>query len=130
MTINKIDIAVACFVILVGIYLVAQAPAPLADESEIKGVKIHVNTLLQLVANENNKARTLWTKRIVVDGKKAGLKFGEDWRKKGIDEGPLPALFLRETASLLEKSPIPLSLFLGSDFPISQANKFKGHQAD
>lgn len=62
-------------------------------------------------------------------GEKVWSDVGEDWRTKNIDKGPLPALFLRETAALLEKSPIPLSLFLGSDFPISSANKFKGRQA-
>jgi len=47
-----------------------------------------------------------------------------------VDQGPLPALFLREVATHLEKSSVPLSLFLGSDFPISSSNKFKGKQAE
>ena len=40
----------------------------------------------------------------------------------------LPALFLRETAESLRRSPVPLYLFLGSDFPISDANRFTGLQ--
>ncbi|VAW97875.1 hypothetical protein MNBD_GAMMA23-2508 [hydrothermal vent metagenome] len=130
MTINRIDIAAASFVVLLSIYLFAQAPVPISNEHEKKGEKIHVNILFEVVAAENNKARKLWTKQIVVNGNKSGLKFGEDWHKVNVDKGPLPALFLRKTASLLEKSPVPLSLFLGSDFPISSSNKFKGRQAD
>ncbi|PCJ16003.1 MAG: hypothetical protein COB04_11890 [Gammaproteobacteria bacterium] len=129
MVVNKIDVVVFCSMGLLAVYLFVQAPAPIAIANDLAGEKIHVNTLLTLVAQENNKARKLWTKQIVVAGKKSGLKFGEQWRDEGVDEGPLPALFLRETASLLEKSPVPLSLFLGSDFPISSANKFDGQQA-
>ena len=129
MKLHKIDIVAACFVVVLGIYLVVQAPAPIDDDPGNKGEKIHVNRLLELVANENNVVRTMWTKSIVVDGKKVGFGFGEEWKKDGVDEGPLPALFLRQTASLLEKSPVPLSLFLGSDFPINTANKFTGYQA-
>lgn len=55
--------------------------------------------MLELVAAENNKVRKLRIKQIVVKGKKAGLIFGEDWRKDGVDKGALPAIFLRETAS-------------------------------
>ena len=44
--------------------------------------------------------------------------------------GPLPALFLRETAEGLRRSPVPLYLFLGSDFPINDANKFTGLQTE
>ncbi len=44
--------------------------------------------------------------------------------------GPLPALFLRETAKGLCRSPVPLYLFLGSDFPINDANKFTGLQTE
>jgi len=130
MKINRTDIAVLLLFFLLGVYLLAQSPEPLEDESQAKGERIHVNMMFAIVAEENNKARKQWTKQIVVAGKKVGLKFGEDWRKHQLDEGPLPALYLRETAKHLEKSPVPLSLFLGSDFPISSANKFKGRQAD
>jgi len=40
----------------------------------------------------------------------------------------LPAQFLRATAVSLEKNPVPLGLYLGSDFPISSVNKFTGKQ--
>lgn len=128
MAINRIDIAAVSFVTVLSIYLFVQAPVPIANKQDKKGEKIHINTLLEIVAAENNKARKIWTKEIVVNGQKSGLKFSEDWHKKNIDKGPLPALFLRKTASLLEKSHVPLSLFLGSDFPISSSNKFKGRQ--
>ena len=39
-----------------------------------------------------------WTKEIVGNGKKAGLAFGEDRRKRGVEKDPLPALFLHEMA--------------------------------
>ena len=35
---------------------------------------------------------------------------------------------MRETAESLRRSPVPLYLFLGSDFPISDANRFTGLQ--
>jgi len=38
-------------------------------------------------------------------------------------------LFLRKTASFMEKSPVRLSLFLGSNYPINQANEFEGLQS-
>ena len=129
MKINRIDIAAATLVGVLSIYLFVEAPTPMINEEKTKGEKIHVHALFKIVAEENNKARKQWTKHIVVNGIKVGLKFGEDWRESNVDKGPLPALFLRETASHLEKSPVPLSLFLGSDFPISTSNKFKGQQA-
>jgi len=55
MRVNRIDIAAASFVVILGIYLFVQAPAPMQDEEDKKGEKIHVNTLLELVAAENNK---------------------------------------------------------------------------
>ena len=66
--------------------------------------------------------------RIVGDGQRQGLEFGEDWREPDSETGPLPALFLRETAENLRRDPAPLYLFLGSDFPINDANKFTGVQ--
>ena len=130
MKINRIDIVTLSILSLIGLYLFVQSPAPLADENQTKGELISVNTLFNIVAEENNKARKQWTKQIVGAGKKVGLKFGENWRKQHVDKGPLPALFLREVATHLEKSEVSLSLFLGSDFPISSANKFKGRQAE
>ena len=129
MRINRIDIIGLTLVGLLGVYLVVQAPAPLADRAEASGELIPIETLFRLIAEENNHARRQWTKYIVVAGQKSGLKFGEQWKENDTDQGPLPALYLREVATNLEKSQVPLSLFLGSDYPISSANKFKGRQA-
>ena len=52
------------------------------------------------------------------------------WKDEDVQAGPLPALFLRETAARLEASPVPLGLFLGSDYPISPSNRFQGAQAE
>lgn len=129
MKINRIDILVLTLLGVVGVYLFVQSPIPLVEE-QTNGYLIPVNAMFKMVAEENNKVRKQWTKQIVVAGNSSGLKFGEDWRKDGVEQGPLPALFLREVATHLEKSHVPLSLFLGSDFPISSANKFKGRQAE
>ena len=128
MKINRIDMLIGGLFLLVGIYLFVEAPKPLEIQKEAKGELLPIKILFDIVAHENNVVRSLWTKKIVVSGKNFGLKFDEDWRNKKIEAGPLPALFLREVSKHLEKSPIPLSLFLGSDFPISSVNKFEGKQ--
>jgi len=89
-----------------------------------------VSEVLEMVSKENDVTRTLYTKAIVGKGKKQGMKFDEDWRKDDVEAGPLPALFLRGVANSIKKSPVPLGLYLGSDFPINAANKFTGQQAD
>lgn len=89
-----------------------------------------VEEVLEMVAKENDVTRTLYTKAIVGKGKAQGMKFDEDWRKDNVEAGPLPALFLRGVASSIRKSPVPLGLYLGSDFPINAANKFQGQQAE
>lgn len=89
-----------------------------------------VQEAFEIVAKENDVARKLFTKGIVGPGKKAGLKFDEDWRKEDVEAGPLPALFLRGISSFIQKTDVPLGLFLGSDFPINSANEFIGKQAD
>ena len=89
-----------------------------------------VDEVLEMVAKENDVTRTLYTKAIVGKGKKQGMKFDEDWRKDEVEAGPLPALFLRGVATSIQKSPVPLGLYLGSDFPINSANKFEGKQAE
>jgi len=89
-----------------------------------------VSEVLEMVAKENDVTRTLYTKAIVGGGKKVGMKFDEDWRKDDVEAGPLPALFLRGVANSIRKSPVPLGLYLGSDFPINAANKFTGQQAE
>ncbi len=89
-----------------------------------------VSDVLEMVAKENDVTRTLYTKAIVGKGKAQGMKFHEDWRKDDVEAGPLPALFLRGVATSIKKSPVPLGLYLGSDFPINAANKFVGKQAE
>jgi hypothetical protein len=71
-----------------------------------------------------------WTAEIVTAGEKSGLKFDEKWREKESAAGPLPALFLREAATAMRKTQVPLGLFLGSDYPINQSNMFTGTQAE
>ncbi|MEM9001711.1 MAG: DUF3365 domain-containing protein [Bacteroidota bacterium] len=89
-----------------------------------------VEQVLEMVAKENDVTRTLYTKAIVGKGKKQGMKFDEDWRKDDVEAGPLPALFLRGISTSIRKSPTPLGLYLGSDFPVNNANKFEGKQAE
>jgi len=89
-----------------------------------------VEEVLEMVAKENDVTRTLYTKAIVGAGKKQGMKFDEDWRKNEVEAGPLPALFLRGIATSIKKGDVPLGLYLGSDFPVNNANKLKGKQAE
>ena len=110
------------------VYLFASAPPPLPEQAG--DANIPIARVFALVEAENDVVRALWTKEIVGAGKQTGLKFNENWREPGEDAGPLPALFLRATAMSLEKDPVRLSLFLGSDFPISPANRFQGLQQD
>lgn len=110
------------------IYLFVSAPAPLPDEV-FSGTKIHVNEMFKILNAENQAVRAKWTVT-VSEGKKAGLKFDERWKEEGVDAGPLPALFLRETATSLAHSPTLLRLFLGSDFPIVASNRLEGVQKE
>jgi len=112
-----------------GIYLFVSAPPPL-DDQKTGQATIPVEQMLTLLQAENAAARAIWTKEIVGEGKKVGLKFDEHWRDADLEAGPLPALFLRETAKSMEKSPLRLSLFLGSDYPISPDNRFEGLQQE
>ena len=111
------------------IYLFATRPAPLAD-GQAAGRTVPIEQVFRILAAENDAARALWTAEIVGPGPKAGLKFHEKWRDADVAAGPLPALFLRESATAVQKSKVPLGLFLGSDFPISQSNRFTGAQAE
>ena len=121
---------IVCLVLIcLGIYLFVSAPPPLEDKQAV-GTSIPVVRMFEILKTENDAVRSLWTKEIVGMGKQSGLKFDEHWRDEGIDAGPLPALFLRETAKSLERNPSPLSLFLGSDYPINEANRFEGLQLD
>jgi len=110
-----------------GVYLFVSAPPPL-EQSKAAGKAIPVERMFEVLKAENDVVRALWIKDVVGAGKQAGLKFDEHWRDADVEAGPLPALFLRETAKSLERNPTPLSLFLGSDFPINQANRFEGLQ--
>ena len=106
---------------LAGVYLFATRPVPLQAE-QAAGRSVPVETVFRIVAAENDAARKLWTVDIVGAGAKVGLKFHEKWREPAMEAGPLPALFLREASTALQKTRMPLGLFLGSDFPISQSN--------
>ena len=113
------------------VYLFYSAPEVVNDtHTESVEYKYSSQDLFTILAGINDKARTLYTKSIVGAGKKSGLKFDENWELENVDAGPLPALFLRETSMLIEKSSVELGLYLGSDFPISKANKFQGLQSE
>jgi hypothetical protein len=111
------------------IYLFATRPEPLAD-GQAAGRTVPIERVFRILAAENDAARALWTAEMVGVGGKAGLKFHEKWRDADVQAGPLPALFLRESATAVQKSKVPLGLFLGSDFPIAQSNRFTGAQAE
>lgn len=112
---------------VLGVYLFATAPANL-DDSASGGREVPVETLFRLLDAENASIRAIYTAEIVTPGLKKGLKYREDWKTKDVHAGPLPALFLRETANRLQQRVPELSLFLGSTFPIEDSNHFKGMQ--
>ena len=124
---NKSFIISSLILIAVIVYLFVTAPPPLPEHTD-SGKRIPTRLVLQLANQENKHARSLYTKEIVQAGKKQGLKFDEQWQQDSIIAGPLPAQFLRETAMYLEKSPVRLGLYLGSDFPINQVNRLSGEQ--
>lgn len=112
------------------VYAFLMGESDVFSEEASDVASIPVETALEIVAAENAKIRKLWTGQIVGPGKKAGLAFDEEWRSDTVDAGPLPALFLREMATYLHRTDVPLNLFLGSEFPISDANKFSGEQLE
>lgn len=125
----KNSIVVILSLLALCIYLFAEAPMPLPDRNAYSGEElVPMSTVFNMLATENNAARGLYTRRIVGDGKIQKLRFHERWHNDTIEAGPLPALFLRETAIQLEKSGVRLGLFLGSDFPIVATNKLIGNQ--
>ncbi len=126
---NKTFTLVLAFLGVVMVYLFYTAPPPL-DETGTGGLQVSVKQVLEILNEENRLTRELYTKEIVGHGKKAGLDFDENWRDDDIQAGPLPAQFLREVASTLEKSPVTIGLYLGSDYPINQANLFEGKQME
>jgi len=123
---QKFIIAVLILVAVI-VYLFVEAPPPL-ESNTLSGRAIPVETLFKVLAQEQATARALYSKEIVGEGIKAGLKFDENWRKPDVPAGPLPALMLRETALGLEKHSTHVGLFLGSDFPIAASNQFAGKQ--
>jgi adenylate cyclase len=122
------SVILALALVTLAVYLFVQAPAPLPEKMALKGRTVPIETVLTIVAAENDVARALYTMDIVSAGLAVGLAFDEKWREPAVEAGPLPALFLREAAKSLQKSPVPLGLFLGSDFPLSPANRFAGKQ--
>jgi hypothetical protein len=123
-------LAFVLIALLAGVYLFVNAPPALPEGEASARKKLTARDLLEICAAENAVVRELYTKSIVEAGQKAGLKFDEKWEEAKVDAGPLPALFLRETAKSLAKAPSPLGLFLGSDAPINKANRFAGVQED
>lgn len=114
---------------VLSIYLFVSAPPPLTEKTAADAV-IPVEQMFEILKAENDVVRAMWTQEMVSAGKRVGLKFDERWRDADVEAGPLPSLFLRETAKSLEKNPTPLSLFLGSDYPINSANRFEGLQME
>lgn len=117
--------------ITLSVYLFVTAPPPLeTEDGRGDAEEIPISTVIDTIAAENSVARSLYTKEIVGKGMGVGIAFSEFWRKEDVQAGPLPALYLRIAAASLQKSPVPLGLFLGSDYPIAPSNKFKGKQAE
>ncbi|MDH5601879.1 MAG: hypothetical protein OEY78_11320, partial [Gammaproteobacteria bacterium] len=126
---SKQQFAIAVLILMMLIvYLFVTAPPPLQDEKK-SGTQLPIEFVLRLANEENKVVRKLYTKEIVQAGKKIGIKFDEQWQEKSVVAGMLPAQFLRETATYLEKSPVRLGLYLGSDYPINRANLLEGLQA-
>ncbi len=123
-----VAVVVAVAAVLVAV-VVVNAPPPDGVASD-GGPPVPIAAVFAVLEAENDSVRRLWAEDIVGAGQEQGLLFDEDWHEEGLDAGPLPALFLRETAENLRRSPAPIYLFLGSDFPINDANKFTGLQAE
>jgi len=120
-------IAVLILTIII-VYLFVTAPPPLENEKK-SGIQLPIEFVLRLANEENKVIRKLYTIEIVQAGKKSGIKFQEEWQEESVIAGMLPAQFLRETAMYLEKSPVLLGLYLGSEYPINRENLIEGIQA-
>lgn len=125
---KRFIVTVIVFLMLI-VYLFVTAPPPLHDKKTF-GMQLPIEFVLRLADEENKIVRSLYTKEILQAGKKIGIKFDEDWQNKSVTAGLLPAQFLRETAMYLEKSPVRLGLYLGSDYPINKANLLEDLQLD
>lgn len=115
-------------VVALTVYLGVSAPPPLPDGKSPAGAVVPVKVLFDALASEQAAARATYTEEIVGPGLKAGLKFSESWQAEGVEAGPLPALLLRETSQRLQRANVEVGLFLGSDYPIAEVNRFKGQQ--
>jgi len=113
--------------VVLSVYLFISAPAAL-EEQKHEEKTIPIAYALEILEHENDIARTIYTKDIVSAGAKRGIKYDENWEDDDVHAGPLPAQFLRLTAQSLEENPVPLGLFLGSDYAISKSNAFEGAQ--
>lgn len=127
---NSAKILSTGVVVCSAIYLFATAPTELPDGDALTagGNEVRAEQIFNTANSINDAARYIYTKRIVGPGSKSGLKFGEEWAEPGVEEGPLPALFLRIVAGRMETKPEPLGLYLGSDEPINASNLFSGQQ--
>ncbi len=121
-------IAVAAAIVVIAVALIIVNAPPPDSALSGGGRQIPIAAVFEILEAENDAVREMWAKRIVGNGQEAGLKFDKRWREPEVEAGPLPALFLRETAESVRRNPVPLYLFLGSDFPINDANKFSGPQ--
>lgn len=108
-----------------GIYLFVTAPPPVGATGG-REAAVSATALFDTLQAVNAAARKVWTRDIVAAGKDAGFRFSERWLEE--DAGPLPALFLRETAKRMQTHRVPAILFLGSDYPINPANRFDAAQ--
>ncbi|MDE2903285.1 MAG: hypothetical protein OXP73_09660, partial [Chloroflexota bacterium] len=119
----KFVVVIVALAVVLVVLIVANAPPP-DDALAGGGPPLPIAAVFAVLEAENDVVRQVWARDIVGSGQAQGIRFDEDWHDEGLDAGPLPALFLRETAEGLRRSPVPLYLFLGSDFPINDANKF------
>ncbi len=115
--------------VVLGIYLFVSAPEPLPQAGVAASERsVPIGGVFDTIDAINAGARKIYTAKIVGEGKKAGLKFDENWHKDDVEAGPLPALYMRLIAEKLQKKTPQIGLFLGSDNPISPSNLFKGEQ--
>lgn len=126
----RFGLATAAVALALVVLIVVNAPPPEGAGVGFGGSRVPIATAFRLLERENDAVRALWTRRIVGAGKRQGLRFDKHWHDEGVDAGPLPALFLRETAESLRRNRVPLLLFLGAEFPINDANRFTGVQAE
>ncbi len=122
MAIKKTPIVIT-IILLIPLYFIVYALYFYEDDYSQEKKTISPEAYFKTLNYINSVAREIWTKNIVGQGMDSGLKFGEEWLEKGVDEGPLPALFFRFTASRLAKTTDPkIRLYLSSPSPINPSN--------